>query len=50
MELLYKPDYDKTLARFEAFWEREIVDRPPVTLALPKEGRFDPLPKRESST
>ena len=47
MELLYKPDYDKTLARFEAFWEREIVDRPPVTLALPKEGRFDPLPKRE---
>ena len=46
MEFLYKPDYDRTLARFEAFWHREIIDRPPVTLALPKEGAPAPRPQR----
>ena len=46
MEYLYKPDYDRTLARFEAFWQREIVDRPPVTIALPKAGRRAARPTR----
>ena len=46
MEYLYKPDYDATLARFEAFWEREIIDRPPVTIALPRDGAFPPRPRR----
>ena len=34
MELLYKPDYDMTRQRFEAFWHREIFDRPPVSIAM----------------
>ncbi|MBQ9408227.1 MAG: hypothetical protein IJU28_02380 [Clostridia bacterium] len=42
MEFLYKPDYEKTHARFAAFWQREIVDRPPVSIALPKEGASIP--------
>ncbi len=46
MEFLYKPDYDKTLQRFEAFWMREIVDRPPVSICLPKEGPHRPHPDR----
>lgn len=31
-ELRGKPDFDKTVARFEAWWHGEIVDRPPVSL------------------
>jgi len=32
MELEYKPDFDKTLKRFEAWWDCQIVDRPPVCM------------------
>ncbi len=39
MQYSYKPDYEKTLERFEAFWHREITDRPPVSIALPKADR-----------
>ena len=49
MEFLYKPDYEKTHARFAAFWQREIVDRPPVSIALPKEGaRIPKAPQYDS--
>ena len=27
MEFEYKPDYERTRERFEAFWQREIIDR-----------------------
>jgi hypothetical protein len=33
-----KPDYEKTKERYEAFWEREIIDRPPVCITLPVEN------------
>ncbi|MBQ4452813.1 MAG: hypothetical protein II912_10670, partial [Clostridia bacterium] len=46
MEFLYKPDYEKTRERFEAFWHRQIVDRPPVSFALPKEGTRPAQPRR----
>lgn len=49
MEFLYKPDYEMTLRRFEAFWNREIVDRPPVTLAFRKPDAA-PVPKRNYAT
>ncbi len=32
MELQYKPDIDQVLARFEAWWNCQIIDRPPVTM------------------
>ncbi|MBQ4227908.1 MAG: hypothetical protein II697_06855 [Clostridia bacterium] len=38
MSFSFKPDYDRVLQRFEAFWQRQIVDRPPVSIALPKPG------------
>ena len=31
-----KPDYEQSRARYLAFWEREIIDRPPVCVTLPK--------------
>ena len=46
MEFLYKPDYEKTRERFEAFWHRQIVDRPPVSIALPKGGTRPAQPCR----
>ncbi|MHB1157953.1 MAG: hypothetical protein ACYC26_14090 [Phycisphaerales bacterium] len=34
----FKPDFPRTAARFEAWWERQIIDRPPVSLSVrPKE-------------
>ncbi|MBQ4089516.1 MAG: hypothetical protein IJC56_06520 [Clostridia bacterium] len=49
MEYLYKPDYDMTRRRFEAFWNREIIDRPPVSLSLRKPGA-KPFPTRKYAT
>jgi len=31
-----KPDYERTKARIDAFWEREIIDRPVVQFGLSK--------------
>ncbi|MCB0061074.1 MAG: hypothetical protein KDE19_03130, partial [Caldilineaceae bacterium] len=33
-EVKWKPDFAETIARFEAWWVGEIVDRPPVTVAV----------------
>lgn len=41
MRFSLKPDFDESLKRYEAFWAREVIDRPPVALSLPKE---DPAP------
>jgi len=32
--LTLKPDFDHTIARFEAWWHGEIIDRAPVTLSV----------------
>jgi hypothetical protein len=32
LELGFKRDFGRSAARFEAWWERQIIDRPPVTL------------------
>jgi hypothetical protein len=31
-----KPDFQKSIDRINAFWEREMIDRPPVEIRLPK--------------
>ncbi|MGQ9880715.1 MAG: hypothetical protein ACUVSV_07625 [Armatimonadota bacterium] len=31
-DLAWKPDFGKTVERFEAWWLGEVIDRPPVTL------------------
>lgn len=38
------PDWERRLERQDAFWEREIIDRPVVCFALPKLGPRDPAP------
>ena len=32
----FKPDYEKTKARIDAFWEREVLDRPVTMFTVPK--------------
>lgn len=32
--LTLKPDFPRTIARFDAWWQGEIIDRPPVTLSV----------------
>lgn len=33
-ELKLKPDFDKTIERFEAWWVGEVIDRLPITLSV----------------
>ena len=33
-ELSLKPDFGKTVDRFAAWWEGDVIDRPPVTLSV----------------
>ena len=35
MHLDSKPDFETTQRRFDAWWNQEIVDRPPVSMTLP---------------
>jgi hypothetical protein len=32
----FKPDYDQTKARIDAFWRREVLDRPVAMFTIPK--------------
>ena len=50
MEYLYKPDYDATYRRHEAFWNRAIIDRPPVSITLPRKDKPAPIPKKSYAT
>ena len=47
----FKPDYEATKQRIDAFWERELIDRPVVQfgLARPPEERV-PLPPSHHAT
>ena len=47
----FKPDYEESKRRIDAFWERELIDRPVVQfgLAKPREERV-PLPTSNHAT
>jgi hypothetical protein len=47
----FKPDYEKTKQRIDAFWERELIDRPVVQFGLgkPLEERV-PVPESQHAT
>ena len=47
VQLEHKPDCEKVLARFEAWWQCELVDRPLVTMSVkpPKPGPAFPVKK-----
>ncbi len=49
MELEHKPDFDEAMRRLEAWWDREIVDRPPVTIHVRRE-RPAALPRKHHAT
>ena len=36
MEFAFKPDYEPTRQRIEAFWENDLLDRPLVSIPVPK--------------
>ena len=40
----YKPDFESTKPYFEAFWQHELIDRPPVHLTCFKEGAAPAAP------
>ncbi|AUS97958.1 hypothetical protein CDQ84_00805 [Clostridium thermosuccinogenes] len=46
MSFSLKPDYEQSFKRYEAFWEREVIDRPPVCILLPVEKPME-VPKKE---
>lgn len=54
MECSLKPDYEQTLARYDAFWNRAVIDRPLVSLAVPRRDNVrgvilsDPRPVPQS--
>jgi len=37
-------DWEKRLARHDAFWAREVIDRPPVSIMLPRKNPDFPMP------
>jgi len=45
-----KPDFERTAARFEAWWRGEVVDRPPVNLAAKGCERIASLPPSDHAT
>lgn len=49
MSFQLKPDYEKSKERYAAFWEGEIIDRPPVCMVLPVE-KPKKVPEKQYST
>ncbi|MDW7657565.1 MAG: hypothetical protein SCM11_10375, partial [Bacillota bacterium] len=35
MQFSLKPDFERVVQRFDAFWHQAIIDRPPVSITLP---------------
>lgn len=46
MSFSLQPDYDRVKTRYEAFWHRAVIDRPPVCLPVPKPNPR-PVPHKE---
>ncbi len=36
--MLYKPDFERAKKYWQAFWEQEVIDRPPISVIAPKRG------------
>lgn len=45
----FKPDFAQTARRFEAWWHGEIIDRPPVTLSVKRQGAVRSPPARPAT-
>ena len=42
LDLCYKPDAAQAQERYRAFWEGQIIDRPPINIKAPKDGMKQP--------
>lgn len=49
MELRTKPDLDRVVERFDAWWHRQVLGRPPVTIGV-RPDRPVPWPKKQHAT
>lgn len=49
MELTSKPGYEKTMQRYEAWWNCQIIDRPVINMTVPS-GKQVNWPKKEHAT
>ena len=49
MSFSLKPDYEESRKRYEAFWHQEIMDRPPVSIAL-RASNPKPVPQKHYET
>ncbi len=49
MEFSLQPDYAKVRERYDAFWNCEIIDRPPVSIILPGKASKQLPPKQYNS-
>jgi hypothetical protein len=49
MQLEYKPDADKVIARMEAWWNKAILDRATIQVTAPKPNP-KPLPEKQHAT
>lgn len=49
MELTTKPDYEECMARVEAWWDRQLIDRPPVTIHVRPERPAREVASRHAS-
>ncbi|MFN8440141.1 MAG: hypothetical protein U0175_05195 [Caldilineaceae bacterium] len=47
--LAFKPDFEQTIERFEAWWLGEMIDRPPITLSvIPSRPSYAPRSSHQS--
>ena len=49
MELSTKPDYEQCMDRVEAWWDRQIIDRSPVTISARSNRAARKVPARHAS-
>ena len=41
--MIYKQDFDITKKYWRAFWEKELIDRPPICVTAPKDSTSSPI-------
>ena len=38
MDIKYKPDFERAKTYWKAFWEKEVIDRPLISITAPKDN------------
>lgn len=48
-DLKLKPNFEKTIDRFEAWWHGDVLDRPPIMAGVPAVRPVEPTPARHAT-